>query len=62
MAIVELGLCAKRVGKCMGQGVTIHTIKWWIDTICVFEACLYGEEELSLHSDMNPNGLKKKMR
>ena len=42
----------------MGQGATIHTIKWWIDTICVFRACLYGEEELSLHTKHEAKRIK----
>lgn len=50
IAIFELGLFTKGVERSLAQGATIHTIKWWIDTICVFRACLLGEEALSLHT------------
>ena len=58
----ELVLFTKRVERSLAQGATIHTIKWWIDTICVFRACLLGEKELSLHTKLEAKRKKKKMR
>lgn len=54
----ELVLFTKRVERSLGQDATIHTIKWWIDTICAFDACLYGEEELSLHTKHEAKRIK----
>ena len=58
IAIFELGLFTQRVVRQIGQDATIHTIKWWIDTICVFRACLLGEEALSLHTKHEAKRIK----